>query len=503
MASQLRFEGAVLEDVLEQVRRDVGRGARIVAANRVRRGGVAGFFAREHFEVIVEAPGRGAEDDAPARPAVPAAGRDRRGGTGRVRVPASILDLAEAVNETERAAPDIDLVDGPRPAVEPRPSTESAAFADVLERIAAVADGGDESGGGGDPDRGDADRGDAARGRRGTAARTVPIDDDCAQARGDGGAAGRTVEIDDDRAHAVGESDPHPAAAGTGRARRAGREGAPDGDGRAGRRGRTAATPGRGARAAAGATGLLDHPGPAAEPDEIVVESATRGRRAARGADEVIERPENALVRLGVPARLVPRGVGMRELQGALVETMSRLPAPPPLPDAPGVVVAVVGAGAEPVLLARELAAEIGTDPDCVVLAVPQQLGGGVPAWLQVCDAATAEERRRSWRRRAHPTVVACSLPAATGRGALGWAREILDHLEPTCTWAIVDAGWKCEDVQHWADTLGGIDVMALTNLEETVSPAAVLDLGIPVGRLDDRVATPVAWAELLLERMR
>ncbi|GIU85825.1 MAG: hypothetical protein KatS3mg009_0340 [Acidimicrobiia bacterium] len=500
MASQLRFEGAVLEDVLEQVRRDVGRGARIVAAHRVRKGGIAGFFAREHFEVIVEAPGPEVEEEA-ARPAAPAAGRDRRAGTGRVRVPASILDLAEAVNETERAAPDIDLVDGPRPAIEPRPSTESAAFADVLERIAAVADGGDDPGGRGGT-------GGDSRGTggddRGTATRTVHIDDDRAHRADDRGTAARTVHIDDDRAHRADEPDARPAAAGTGRARRAGREDAPDGDGRAGRRGRAAAAPGRGSRPVAVATGVLDHPGPAAETDEIVVEPpATPGRRAPRRADEVIERPENALVRLGVPARLVPRGVGMRELQGALVETMSRLPAPPPLPDAPGVVVAVVGAGAEPVLLARELAAEIGTDPDCVVLAVPQQLGGGVPAWLQVCDAATAEERRRSWRRRAHPTVVACSLPAATGRGALGWAREILDHLEPTCTWAIVDAGWKCEDVQHWADALGGIDVMALTNLEETVSPAAVLDLGIPVGRLDDRVATPVAWAELLLERMR
>ena len=57
-----------------------------------------------------------------------------------------------------------------------------------------------------------------------------------------------------------------------------------------------------------------------------------------------------------------------------------------------------------------------------------------------------------------------------------------INHLEPTCTWAIVEAGWKCEDILHWADVLGGIDVLALNSLEETVSPAAVLDLGIPVG---------------------
>jgi hypothetical protein len=77
-----------------------------------------------------------------------------------------------------------------------------------------------------------------------------------------------------------------------------------------------------------------------------------------------------------------------------------------------------------------------------------------------------------------------------------------INHLEPTCTWAIVEAGWKCEDIQHWSDELGGIDVLALNSLDETVSPAAVLDLGIPVGRIEDRPGTPVSWAEVLTKRL-
>jgi hypothetical protein len=461
LASQRRFEGTVLEDVLDQVRRDVGSGARIVAANRVRRGGVAGFFAREHYEVIVEVP---EVEHAHAR--VVTDPEERPSALGRVRVPSSILDLAEAVNDAERAAPDIDLVD------ESRPSTESAAFADVLERITEAADGG----GGAD----DADR------------------------RPDVSLHAETEDEDEEPAAGTGRPTP---ALGDGHSSRAGRPLAPEPpEGRNGGARRPARSNARATRRGATVTSVLervssddraadDHLGAAER------ETPAARRRGARRTEEVIERPENALVRLGVPARLVPRGVALRELQGALVETMSRLPAPPPLPDAPGVVVAVVGAGAEPVLLARELAEELGIDPDCVVLAVPQPLTGGIPTWLQVCDAATAEERRRSWRRRAHPTIVACSLPP--GRAGLGWAREILDHLEPTCTWAIVDACWKCEDVQHWSDALGGVDVMALTNLEETVSPASVLDLGIPVGRLDDRVATPVAWAEMLFARLK
>jgi len=44
--------------------------------------------------------------------------------------------------------------------------------------------------------------------------------------------------------------------------------------------------------------------------------------------------------------------------------------------------------------------------------------------------------------------------------------------------------------------------VLALDGLEDTVSPAAPLELGIPVGRLEAEHASPLTWTELLLERM-
>lgn len=51
-----RFEGTNLAELTEQARAELGPGARIVRAQRVRRGGVAGFFAREVFVVEVEVP---------------------------------------------------------------------------------------------------------------------------------------------------------------------------------------------------------------------------------------------------------------------------------------------------------------------------------------------------------------------------------------------------------------------------------------------------------------
>ena len=108
MASQLRFEGGELEELLERVRNQVGPDARIVAANRIRQGGIGGFFAREGYEVIVDpestsddgraASGRGrrrnraSETVAPASAPTPSAHAEPNG-----RASASVLDLVDEV----------------------------------------------------------------------------------------------------------------------------------------------------------------------------------------------------------------------------------------------------------------------------------------------------------------------------------------------------------------------------------------------------------------------
>jgi hypothetical protein len=53
LTSQL-FESASLEEALAEVRDTVGPGAKIVRAEKVRRGGIAGFFAKESFVLAVE-----------------------------------------------------------------------------------------------------------------------------------------------------------------------------------------------------------------------------------------------------------------------------------------------------------------------------------------------------------------------------------------------------------------------------------------------------------------
>jgi hypothetical protein len=194
-----------------------------------------------------------------------------------------------------------------------------------------------------------------------------------------------------------------------------------------------------------------------------------------------------------LPPELVPSRAASADVRTALFQRLSQLPPPPPFPRTTGVVIAVVGIGTAPIALARRIADEIDADPEHVLLATPE-------AMSDLSHPEEAEAFRRSCRRRAEPTVVAVSI--GSGRAQLGWAHRILDRLEPTVTWAVVEASCKSDDVAHRVELLGGVDVLALNGVADTVSPASILSLNIPIGRIGSNHATPAVWADLLMERL-
>jgi hypothetical protein len=162
-------------------------------------------------------------------------------------------------------------------------------------------------------------------------------------------------------------------------------------------------------------------------------------------------------------------------------------------------VLAVVGDADRALGLAQDLARELGLQAGDVLLATTDGDTHRVPAWLLLDNRETAGERRRSWWRRDRLTLVA--VDSRFGMST-GWARRMLDALEPTLTWGVIDATWKPEDVERWSDGLGGVDSFALQNVHATVSPAAILNVDVPVARLDGAVATPTVWSSLLAERL-
>ncbi|HVC72027.1 MAG TPA: hypothetical protein VNC61_17370, partial [Acidimicrobiales bacterium] len=57
MSHQLKsFEGPDVQLVLDRIRREFGPDAKIDGAKKIRVGGVLGFFAKEHYQVVVEVP---------------------------------------------------------------------------------------------------------------------------------------------------------------------------------------------------------------------------------------------------------------------------------------------------------------------------------------------------------------------------------------------------------------------------------------------------------------
>jgi len=410
LASQLRFEGGELEELLERLPSEGGPEARIVAANRIRQGGVAGFFAREGYEVVVdlaESDGRGggvrgalnrrrsrgasASTPAPEPQSIPSTAT----WPAAIVAPAgaSVLDLVDEVNEIEREQV-IDLSELAQSTV----STEHPDFGTMLANLTRELDEEEAS--------------------MPTIVNDGPVSPS---------AHYRRVTADPAAAPAAPVAPAAPAVAPIG-------------------------------------------------PDSTLLPQADARLRA-----------------LGLPSELAPSTAVTGDLRTALCQRLAQLPPPPVLPRTTGVVIAIVGIGTAPIALARRLADELDIDPDHVLLSTPE-------AMSDVSHPEEAEAFRRSCRRRAEPTIVACSI--GPGRAQLGWAHRILDRLEPTITWAVVDASCKAEDVGHRINLLGGVDVIALTGIADTISPAAILGLNIAVGRIGSNPATPAVWADLLMERL-
>jgi hypothetical protein len=510
LSSQRRFEGTNLEALLDEVRESLGDDVQIVAANRVRKGGVGGFFAREYFEVIAEEP----ETPIDLRPPV-RLGRHRREAESAPvdhsrSVPRSVLDLVEERNEEERrfGAMDLGTVDVARDFHDVRDlhSMDRGELYVDDHGVFRASDNPETWSHSRDvpvdalPPAPPAPVAPAARAVHDMALPTRYEPQPYDQARHDltGGEqfeppivsteTERFAQILERLAHST-EHQSAPVAPAVDLTVPISPL-APIAPQPASVPASIVDTERLGPAAAAPVATAPVMPTPVPAP----VEPTSRS-----GAEEIIERPEQSLVRLGLPARFVPRGMAGNALRDALTDSLARLPQAAALPSTKGVVVAIVGMGARPLLLGRAVSEELGLDPEEVVVATQSEIDG-VPAWLQITDPEAADERRRSWRRRDHLTFVAISQPALTT--ATAWASDMLDRLEPTQLWGLASAGWKPEDVDAWSRRLGGFDMLALDRLVDTVSPASMMCLGLPIGRLDGDDATPQRWADELLERI-
>jgi len=471
------YEAATVEEALAKVRQDLGAEARIVNAEKIRTGGIAGFFTRERYELKVEVPtGEPEPRDGVERAARNASEAATAASVHQARI-TSILDLVDKVSEEERA--DVPSIVDHAAAAAYRPSTEEPAFAAVMRRIASEAGLLDGSGQPVQPAQAETP---ATRDGEATAAPApwLPLHVGAPTAEA-------TVETTPLAPDAVDEI--------TG-----GADDAAADDAAESIHGHLATidlTTGEGDLASAGTCAEVPAtpiPRLRLVPD-LALEAALKRPETALALPEI----PGALVRLGLPGSLVPATASIDDLVPALLRELRRLPAIPTLPAHPGAVTCVTGERESALELARTISEELGLDPDDIVVA-SRRPAGRQRASLALHSAAAASEQARHWRAFGTSKVVA--VPVAPGSTDTAWARRIIDAVQPQAVWGTADARRKVEDIGTWADALGGIDALAIDHVEETVSPASVLALGIPVAVVDERWASAALWALILAERV-
>lgn len=397
MSRRLLLDGNDLALLVARIRTEMGPQAKIIKAERVRSGGIGGFFAREHFEVTVEVP-----DGVPA------------GGSGGLLETASpapasapggldaLLDAADASDGS-----------GTPPTVV---STDGSAFAAVLDSVRQLA------------------------------------------AEQIAGSAPRAPE--DGGARAAGP--------------------APD------------------ARREDDAVVAVTEPGvQAAPPDTPAREpSVVSGRRGASPAE---------LRAVGVPEPLLESALaaaGGDETQRlTLSQVLARVPRAPRLVTQAGAVVVVAGRGPVAWDAARTLAARLELTDERIALAGDFGGAGGRGPWITSTSAATRlrEEAARS----GIPLLV--SLNVRAGRFGESEASDLVAALAPDQLWVAVEADRALEESERWLTRIGRsrpVDAIAARRVAEAAGPARLLELGVPVGFLDELAASAPVWAALLSERL-
>jgi hypothetical protein len=475
MSTRLLLDGQDLRALMLRVRDEMGPDATIVRAERIRTGGIAGFFAREHYELTVEVPDRPRRKALHSRPAPP---DDATRPSGQTAEPVGLDALLAAADAVESA---------------PQVSTDGDAFAEVLASVQAITGGPARPAGAptdGAPDAQDVDD-------------DAPVPPPPGAAGGTGGPGGLLGTAGLGAAGvagAYGTLPPPPAAF-------------------------TPAPP----DALAGAEPATWLPAPApprAEPERVVFLPAAEPQpegapeetpapgptdpagpvrpgepEPADDLDDELDRPPSvaALLELGVPTRLLA-GFDDPHAEVPLSRLVRTFDRPRTVRLTPGSLVVVAGPPDLAVRTAVDMAHRAGLATEDVVLAGDVD---ALPGHGRRVQSAQAAARVRGRTPDDAPTVVALGVGGHLA-GAIAGA-ELLTAFRPDEAWAAVDARLRSVELRRWLRAVGRerpFDAVAALHVFEAQAPGSVLNLGVPVGWVDGLPASPVVWAAVLSERL-
>lgn len=453
-ATRYLVEGDRLDVLIGQVKR-MGRRVTVLKAEKVRKGGLAGMFAKEHYEVLVEVEGVG-EPPETFRNAT---------GAAAVRPKSTHKTLSEQADDAGLG----------RKKQAPPGARESGASAEPPTSKDNVRDDGGTSSAKKDP--GLEHLLDEARSQ-------LSSNTDAAQAQLEAQMAQMGIG---DAASLIRESQPEPSVPAPAAGEIAGM---------------------------AGALGAVSRPSGGAF-DARLQGAAAPGASAGRvisPAPRVATGPKlpaAALSELGFPAELfagVPGGENLAESvangtvdtsEMALDDVLGALPEPVPLLEKPGSTIVVVGSS--PISLsivetAQRLAGRLGEDAYCVLGGPKTTLPG------EALRARSGEELKSLIE--AHPgqTCVLALVDSLIEAHRRTMAK-LISVIYVDQTWAVVDARSPADKIESWIRGLPDAirpDALAVQRIWESEHPGALFEVGIPIGMLDGVPARGEAWKMLL-----
>jgi hypothetical protein len=459
----LQLDGPNLEELLARAMTEAGPCGRVASADRVRRGGIGGFFAREHFEVTIEiedvvevlVPSEPAGATAPQSTATASARSwsDLAEGTEDVLELSSghapVADAAATSGDNDAGA----LAAAVVPAVRPlgsearEPSTQKASFAALLSAIA-----------------------------RDTLTAETEVEPDSVVSDAADADPPVTATVSLPLPAVVSEPSSVPRAVGVW------------------------------INAIASATEE-----PVVGGDLVALAEAAPRRATALLDTASLVGP--GLASLGLPAGLLPdpsvldclEGLRSSEdaqtyVQVALTTALQQLPEAPMAPERAGAVMVIAGELDRALEFGGHLADRAGIDLDTIVVASQARHRRGIAARQLIATPEEACDLAARCRRASHPTVVVMHAPVSAAPDR--WAARLLTALAPEAVWGVAASTHKAEDLAAWAGGLGGLDALAMEDVSATTSPAQALAAGIPIACLDGQRATPALWAALIASRL-
>jgi hypothetical protein len=475
------LEGPAIEPLLAQVRDEYGSRVRIISADKVRSGGVGGFFAKQHYELSVEVPDDSTENRSDM------AQRTKTADNGHT--------LERLLERAERQ----DRLDEPKaPAARPAfgtasprnvtPASFGTASRPLADQLASrpVAD----NGFGADEGR------HAALGDTGAAFAELMAGLDASGHTEIERPAPKPKAPREDvptvrpfRPAAVVEEEvvnPRPAAA------------------------MPAAQPSLAERIGGlSPSAIEEDPVPPPAPVQSAAETYGLNPAQVRPTSAVpVSAPIPAadsdpvvrnLISVGMPEAMANQITGGDTYAGVLSVLAAR-PSAPSIPDGPGEILVLAGDLNLGVPIARMLLDQIEVPENHLLLAAPSTAGTGLHSSRLISTPEAAEARVEKLHSAEEAWIVVMDAPVG-GSDPL-WVNEMCDALGATALWAIVDATRKTADTARHLRTLGEVEALVVHSVELTADPASVLGLDLPIFSLDGKPATPHAWAAMLCARI-